>query len=103
MSRVEKILEMIANGGKDSFLQHALGLEYIKMGKDEEALVQFKELLEREPQYVGTYFHLGKLYEKLARVDEAIITYDCGMEEAKKANDKHSYNELMMAKEELVD
>ena len=101
MSRVEKIIEMLSIGGKDSFLQHALALEYIKIGKDEEALAQFNDLLEREPDYVGSYYHKAKLLEKNGNIDEALDTYEKGMEVAKRLNDKHSYNELMMAKEEL--
>jgi tetratricopeptide (TPR) repeat protein len=103
MSRIEKILEFINNGGEDSFLQHALALEYIKIEKYQEALVQFVSLLGREPDYVGSYYHLGKLYEKLGRLPEAIQTYEKGMAVAKQQSDKHSYNELMMAKEELED
>ena len=62
MSRIEKILEMLQTSEKDSFLQHALALEYIKIGENEKALILFTELLEREPGYVGSYYHLGKLY-----------------------------------------
>ena len=101
MSRIEKIIEMLSIGGKDSFLQHALALEYIKIGKDDEALAQFDELLEREPDYVGSYYHKAKLLEKNGKIDEALDTHEKGMEVAKRLNDKHSYNELMMAKEEL--
>lgn len=101
MSRIEKIIEMLSIGGKDSFLQHALALEYIKIGKDDEALGQFNELLEREPDYVGSYYHKAKLLEKIGEIDGALNTYEMGMEVAKRLNDKHSYNELMMAKEEL--
>lgn len=101
MSRIEKIIEMLSIGGKDSFLQHALALEYIKIGKDDEALAQFNELLEREPEYVGSYFHKAKLLEKNGKIEQALDTYEMGMEVAKRLNDKHSYNELMMAKEDL--
>ncbi len=101
MSRIEKIIEMLSIGGKDSFLQHALALEYIKLGKDGEALAQFNDLLEREPDYVGSYYHKAKLLEKNGKIDEALDTYEKGMEVAKRLNDKHSYSELMMAKEEL--
>ena len=101
MSRIEKILEMLQTSEKDSFLQHALALEYIKIGENEKALILFTELLEREPAYVGSYYHLGKLFEKLNEIDKAIVTYEKGMDEAKKAGDKHSYNELMMAKDEV--
>jgi Tfp pilus assembly protein PilF len=101
MSRIEKIIEMMEVSGKDSFLQHALSLEYIKVGLFEQALVNFVELLEREPNYVGSYYHLGKLYEKLNQPEKAVSVYERGMEEAKKVKDQHSYNELQAAKEEL--
>jgi hypothetical protein len=60
MSRVEKIISMMLDSGKDSFLQHALALEYIKIGQLDEALIQFTELLDRDPDYVGSYYHIGK-------------------------------------------
>ncbi len=103
MSRIEKILEFINKGGEDSFLQHALALEYIKIEKYQDALEQFVALLNREPEYVGSYYHLGKLYEKLGQSSQAIQTYEQGMIVAKKQADQHSYNELMMAKEDLED
>jgi len=101
MNRIEKILEMINTNGRDSFLQHALALEYIKIGNDQLALEQFQSLLNDNPQYVGSYYHLGKLYERMGENETAISTYEKGMIEAKNAKDNHSYNELMMAKEDL--
>jgi len=103
MSRIEKILQMVAEGGKDSFLQHALALEYIKIGKDTDAQEQFTQLLAENPAYVGSYYHLGKLLERAAQIENAIETYEKGMLEAKKAGDQHAYNELMGARDELVD
>ncbi len=37
MERIEKLKEYLKTNDKDSFLQHALALEYIKIGNDEEA------------------------------------------------------------------
>jgi tetratricopeptide (TPR) repeat protein len=101
LSRIEKLLEYIKQNGKDSFLQHALALEYIKIDKDEEARNVFNELLLREPTYVGSYYHLGKLLERAGNFEKAIKIYERGMQEAKKAGDMHSYNELMGAKEDV--
>ena len=39
MTRIEKLLEFMKTAEKDSFLQHALALEYIKIGNDEEGFV----------------------------------------------------------------
>ena len=101
MSRIEKLLEYIKQNGKDSFLQHALALEYIKIDRDEEARNVSNELLLREPTYVGSYYHLGKLLERAGNFEKAIKIYERGMQEAKKAGDMHSYNELMGAKEDV--
>ena len=103
MGRIEKLLEYMRTSGKDSFLQHALALEYIKIGREAEARDLFTEILKREPSYVGSYYHLGKLLERLGQNEEAIATYEKGMEEARKANDHHSYNELQAAYEDMED
>ena len=103
MSRIEKLKEYLATSGKDSFLQHALALEYIKIGEDLSAKDLFNEILRREPTYVGSYYHLGKLLERIGDNAKAIRIYERGMKEAKLANDMHSYNELQGAYEELVD
>lgn len=101
MSRIEKLLEYMKTNDKDSFLQHALALEYIKIGEDEQARNLFNELLLREPSYVGSYYHLGKLLERVGDFDKAIRIYKRGMEEAKRAGDGHAYNELMGALEDI--
>ncbi|MEI7735838.1 MAG: tetratricopeptide repeat protein [Ferruginibacter sp.] len=101
MSRIEKLLEFMKTSDKDSFLQHALALEYIKIGNDEEARKLFNDILLREPTYVGSYYHLGKLLERAGDFDRAIRVYNRGMEEARRAGDNHAYNELMGAKEDI--
>jgi Tfp pilus assembly protein PilF len=90
MDRIEKLLEYMKSSDKDSFLQHALALEYIKVGKDEEARKLFNEILLREPTYIGSYYHLGKLLERVGDFDKAIRVYKRGMEEAKRAGDNHT-------------
>ncbi len=101
MSRIEKLLEYLKANDKDSFLQHALALEYIKLGQDDEARKLFNEILLREPTYIGSYYHLAKLLERLKDNERAVKVYKRGMEEAKKAGDNHSYNELQAALEDL--
>lgn len=86
----------------DSFIQHALALEYIKLGDDATARSLFEELLNREPAYVGSYYHLGKLLERNSDNDAAIKWYEKGMEEARKAGEHHAYGELRGALEELI-
>jgi len=102
VSRIEKISALLENNPADSFLQHALALEYIKLGNDEQARVLFTEILDREPGYIGSYYHLAKLLERIDKTDDAVKVYEKGMEEAKKAGDNHSFGELKGAYEELI-
>ncbi len=69
--------------GKDSFLQHALALEYIKIGHEDEARSLFNEILKREPTYLGSYYHLGKLLERIGDAEKAMSVYKKGMEVAR--------------------
>jgi len=103
MDRINKIKEYLKESGDDSFLQHALALEYIKIGKDAEAKKLFEEILKREPNYLGSYYQLGKLLERTGEGKKAIEVYGKGMEIAKSVNDAHTYNELRSACEEAED
>ena len=102
MDRIERIKEFLSQQPNDNFLQHALALEYIKMGNDEEARKLFEQILSRDPSYIGSYYHLAKLHERNQQNDQAIAVYEKGMEEAKKAGENHAYGELRSAYEELV-
>jgi len=102
MDRIEKLKEFLKASPHDSFVQHAMALEYIKLGNDEAAKALFEEILNRDPAYTGSYYHLGKLLERIGQTEEAVKVYEQGMEETKKAGDNHGYGELKGAWEELT-
>lgn len=101
MERIEKLLAYLNTSPHDSFLQHALALEYIKEGKDEDARSLFEEILQREPSYVGSYYHLAKLLERNGETAEALRCYEKGMDVATTLNNRKAYHELQAAWEEL--
>ena len=103
MDRVAKLKEFLAASPDDSFLQHALALEYIKAGNDVEARSLFENILQKDSGYIGSYYHLGKLLERNGDNSAAMDIYAVGMKEAKKAGDNHSYSELQGAYDELMD
>ena len=102
MDRINKLREYLQSSPDDSFLKHALALEYIKIGDDAEARDLFENILLADPKYVGTYYHLAKLLERLGENDLAVQWYEKGMDAAKEAGDNHSYNELQAAYEDLI-
>ena len=97
MDRIEKLIEFLKESPDDSFLQHALALEYIKLGKEEDARKLFTNILDREPDYIGSYYHLAKLLERLNENGEAMKVYKKGIDVAKAKNDRHAYSELLAA------
>ena len=102
MERINQLKEFLKASPDDSFLQHALALEYIKVGNEQAAKLLFENILKKEPNYVGSYYHLAKLLEKLELTDKAIACYEKGMIAAKTAKDNHAYNELQAAYEDLI-
>ena len=102
MDRISKLKEFLAHQPKDNFLRHALALEYLKINEDEKAKILFLSILTESPDYVGSYYHLAKLSEKLGEKKSAVEWYEKGMEAAKLAKDQHSYNELQAAYEDLI-
>jgi len=102
MERIEKLKAFLAQNPADSFVQHALALEYVKLNKEEEARQEFERLLQRDENYVGSYYHLAKLLERLGKKDEAIACYEKGLRIAKELKDNHAYNELQAAYEDLI-
>ena len=102
MDRIEKLKDFLQKNPQDDFIQHALALEYIKIGREEDAYELFINLLERSPSYIGSYYHLGKLLERKGDNDAAVVWYEKGMTAAKAEGDQHAYNELHAAYEDLI-
>ena len=102
MERIEQLKSFLQDSPGDSFLKHALALEYIKRGEEAEARKWFEEILTHDPGYIGSYYHLAKLLERAGETDAAVQWYEKGMEEAKKAGDQHALSELRSAWEELT-
>ena len=94
VNRLQKLLEFLKNEPNDPFLKYALATEYLSANDTSAALNYFEDLKENHEEYVGTYYHLGKLYEKLGRKEDAITTYQKGMQVARAARDNHAFSEL---------
>jgi Tfp pilus assembly protein PilF len=101
MDRIAKLKEFLASNPADSFVQHALALEYVKSGDDAEARKLFENILSSDENYIGSYYHLGKLLERNDEKESAVQWYEKGMLKAKEKGDMHAYNELMTAWEDL--
>ncbi len=101
-TRLDRLLAFFNDEPGDEFLKYALATEYLRLNDTQKALGFYEDLINNHPAYVGTYYHLGKLYEALNRKPDAVFTYEKGMEVARKANDLHAFSELQGIYRELT-
>jgi tetratricopeptide (TPR) repeat protein len=102
-ARLEQLQQFLAKTPNEPFILFAIAKEYEKLEQLQDALQYYEQLTQNAPDYVGTYYHLGKLLEQLGQDQKAFFTYKKGMEVAKNAGDNHSLAELAGAKMELGD
>jgi tetratricopeptide (TPR) repeat protein len=102
ISRLDKLLEFIKNEPEDEFLKYALATEYLRLNQADKALSYYEDLVNNHPGYVGTYYHLGKLYEALNRKQDAITIYEKGMQITKEKRDNHAFSELQAVYREAI-
>jgi len=100
-NRIDTLLSFLEEDPADSFVRFALAKEYEKIGVLKKALDTYLELKNMDDQYVGLYYHLGALYEKLDQPADALLIYDTGINIAKKQGDFHSLSELHTSKMNL--
>ncbi|TDQ11964.1 tetratricopeptide repeat protein [Pedobacter metabolipauper] len=96
-TRLAKLLEFLTNDPNDPFVLYALATEYNSSNDQEKAFEYYYKLTSEHPDYVGTYYHLGKLLEKTGKTVEAIEVYQKGMVVTRNKRDMHAFSELQGA------
>lgn len=97
-NRLDQLLSLLNESPSDSFLLFAIAKEYEKSGDDDRALTYYLRLENADADYVGLYYHLGKLYERRGAYQTAFEKYSRGIEAARKAGDRHAEGELATAR-----
>lgn len=97
MDRLKALLEFYREDAHDPFTRFAIAQEHLKLGNASEAVAFFEGLVNDHPTYVGTYYHLGKLYDQLGREGDAHATFRAGIDIATAQNDTHARAELQSA------
>jgi tetratricopeptide (TPR) repeat protein len=82
----------------DSFTKFALALELWKKDQTENARKLFESIRSNDPDYVGVYYHLGKLYAELDQEAKAVDIYNEGIEVAREQQETRTLSELQEAK-----
>lgn len=100
-SRLKILAHQVRENPDDSFAKFALALECRKNNRLEKARVLFEDIRNRDPDYVGVYYHLGAVYELLGRPAKARGCYQNGIGVAREQNRSRTVSELEEALQEL--
>lgn len=98
---MKQLARQIKDNPGDSFSKFALALEFRKEGEFKKARILFEDVLSSDPDYVGVYYHLGKLYEVLDRPKEALELYEKGIEVSTEQKEMRTKKELKEAHQQL--
>jgi tetratricopeptide (TPR) repeat protein len=98
---IQLLIRFLEQDPNDSFTRFALAMEYNKAGQTDLAKETYLELISRNPEYVGTYYHLGMMYALNGQKEDARRIFEDGIRIAGIAKDNHAASELRQALTEL--
>ena len=94
MPRREQLEEMLKSEPDDVFLHYALAKAYVAEGQTERGLERFRQVIERDPNYVPAYFQMGQTRAEAGRTAEAREILTRGIAVARQVGDRHAEAEM---------
>ena len=98
---MQMLAQFLEQNPNDAFARYGLAMEYSKAGQTEQALAEFKKLLELHPDYANGYFMAAQTLERNGRTAEAKKMLENGVEAAKRTGNKHAMSEMAGMLEEI--
>ena len=97
MSRIKQLEDFLQKEPEDSFLNYALAIEYIGINEKAKAKEIFEKLMEVDPEYTATYYHLGKMFQEEKNIERAEEIYQEGIRLTRMRKEQHKLAELQTA------
>lgn len=101
MDRIAMLSEILATNPEDSFARYGLAQEYSNAGRIDEALREFKTLIEKNADYTPAYFMAAQTLAKAEHIDEAKRMLVDGVSSARRTGNAHAQSEMTAMLEEL--
>jgi tetratricopeptide (TPR) repeat protein len=101
MDRIALLTEILTANPGDAFARYGLAVEYSNAGQIEQAIAEFKTLIEKNPDYTPGYFMAAQTLEKLGRIDEAKRMLVDGISSARRTGNTHAQSEMTAMLESL--
>lgn len=100
MTRLEQLQDFIREDPNDPFNHYALALEIARTDQPA-ALLKFKEIINRFPSYLPTYYIAVKMVDEAGGREEAIRLAENGIIIAQQSGDRKALAELNALKSEI--
>ena len=101
MDRIAMLSEILIANPEDSFARYGLAQEYSNTGQIEQALKEFKTLIEKNPDYTPAYFMAAQTLAKAERIDESKRMLVDGISSARRTGNNHAQSEMTAMLEDL--
>ena len=102
-NRIALLRQMEASDPNDPFIPYAIAQEYLGGGFREEAERALAELLQRFPDYVPAYQHLGATCMELGWLEKAKSALEKGIKIAQQQGNRKAAGEMANLLEEVED
>jgi Tfp pilus assembly protein PilF len=96
-NRLDILKQMVTQDPNNSFARYGLAMEYAKSGQHQEAVEEFRALIQHDDSYSAAYYHGGQALENLGRIEEARSMYEKGIEASTRKGDLHTRSEIEAA------
>lgn len=99
--RTKTLLGFLDVDPDDTFSRFALAMEYRKLGDSVSCIRELEEVLQRDADYVGAYYHIGRQYMEQDAFEKALDFFQTGLEAAQRVGDSNAARELREAVAEV--
>lgn len=94
--------EILKQNPADAFARYGLAMAYAAEGRAEDALREFSETIERNPDYVPAYQMSAQELLKAGRADEARARLKAGTAACERTGNAHAASEMQAMLVELA-
>lgn len=95
-SPLPNLLKLVGTPRDGALLRFSIGAEYLKAGDLENAAVQLREAVAKDPDYSAAWKLLGKALAEAGRATDALAAYERGLAVADRRGDKQAAKEMAL-------
>ncbi len=99
--RREQLKSILEQDSGNTFARYALGMEYSSAGQTDEAVAEFRKLLETDANYANAFFMGAQALQAAGRTEEALQWLRDGIACAERVGNRHAQSEMQTMLDEL--